>query len=447
MIKFQILPLPSYHSPITWLVLPFFFLYVFSFSAELSTAIGNISLGFLLVFGLIWFFKESKAIAEKDLLLYLSISFLFYIAARTFWAGQEWPHQWEQQWDAAKGWLLTGFLTVYLISFWVSKHKNPNNLAVLVFLLFALGFTFSILPYFEFQNLIQIINGKREQFGFAGTEAGLYSAFGIILVITLTPFVVNLTPPKFKIYLVFTLIALVSILLFALLATKARGAWLGFVLALSVSFVLFIFSREENLFPKKDFSIVLTAFLTFLMVLMALQSDKIYSRITSEGKVISQIIEEGVDKAEVTSISKRVLMWRWGINRWMERPWFGWGPRNLHFVAKKDPIIEKVPKLTHLHNTFIEILVRFGVVGFAFFFFQWILIFNAIRTTWQKSIIPPPLANFLIAGWVLWVVWSFFAFRLNHPEMSFFIALLGGVPYGIKKHSINHTKNPSPNPY
>ena len=154
-------------------------------------------------------------------------------------------------------------------------------------------------------------------------------------------------------------------------------------------------------------------------------------RVLDERGVYAKVLEQGLDKAPLTSVTKRLWMWRFGIERWEERPILGWGPRNLHFVAKDYPIIKKLPHVSMLHNTYVDILARFGLIGFVLYAVQCLLVLGGTLRGYRKGIIEKDLAVFLVGAGGMLLVWSLTDVRLNHPQMSFFVALLGGIGYGV----------------
>lgn len=63
------------------------------------------------------------------------------------------------------------------------------------------------------------------------------------------------------------------------------------------------------------------------------------------------------------SVGLRLTMWRSGLEWWSERPWFGFGPAAVEALIAGEGGVLAAAGFKHLHNVFIDCLVRFGLIG------------------------------------------------------------------------------------
>ncbi len=55
----------------------------------------------------------------------------------------------------------------------------------------------------------------------------------------------------------------------------------------------------------------------------------------------------------------RLDVWRYGVEQWLQHPWFGVGLQNYRLL----PAAEGVMMVTHPHNIWVQVLVELGIVG------------------------------------------------------------------------------------
>ncbi|HKJ88041.1 MAG TPA: hypothetical protein VKA48_05995, partial [Gammaproteobacteria bacterium] len=151
-------------------------LLLLALGAGVSTALGNISLGFLLLLLLVTP-EQTWRTVRKDPLFYLSLLFWGYLGLRLALAVWEWPQDAAQQIDAAKGWSLTGFMTVLVVSLWISRLTRPDRAIRVLLAVLLVAFLAEVVRGTPLSLVDNILHGRRYGFGMVIIEAGLY--FGV----------------------------------------------------------------------------------------------------------------------------------------------------------------------------------------------------------------------------------------------------------------------------
>ncbi len=159
----------------------------------------------------------------------------------------------------------------------------------------------------------------------------------------------------------------------------ARGAWIGFAIALP-----FIFLRES----KKKFFLVILFGLIGAGALFGI-SEKVRETFTSPSRGESTIV--------------RLSMYKAAFAAFKERPLFGYGYKNFEpnvAKIKAQHKIERPKNVGHAHNNFLEHLASTGIIGFII-----VLLFHGL---WTKEsyfdsgllgiVTFPLLINFFISG-------------------------------------------------
>lgn len=148
------------------------------------------------------------------------------------------------------------------------------------------------------------------------------------------------------------------LMLWSLIVTYTRGAWIGF--AAGVLVVAATIRRGRWL---------LVAGLLLLAGAALLAPHEVRHRFLS------------MADPEEAGVRERVYMWRSGLTMWRERPLLGVGPGGVKREYSRYALPEAVKKRTgHVHNTPLQILVERGVLGLAAWLWIWAAFYaRAIR--------------------------------------------------------------------
>ncbi|QIK36703.1 O-antigen ligase family protein [Caldichromatium japonicum] len=167
---------------------------------------------------------------------------------------------------------------------------------------------------------------------------------------------------------------------------------------------------------------------------LALQHETFLKRFTKHTDTLVQIARG----ESVTSdpIGLRFKAWLFALERWQERPWFGWGAGSSRTLiaqsGRPQDLFDYDHWLPHLHSTYAELLVQFGLVG-SILFGSWLLalVWAGYRAH-QSGRLPPDLGSFYLAALICILIWCLFNYRAVHVDWLFIWLLLAGSLYGFK---------------
>ncbi len=97
-----------------------------------------------------------------------------------------------------------------------------------------------------------------------------------------------------------------------------------------------------------------------------------------------------------------------------------------------DPAMAQIEVYPHLHNSYLEVLVRFGVVGAMFFGLAALWVFRAMQQGYRSGALPRDLYLFLIGTFLVTGLWALIEFRMMHMDFRLFAILFGGLAYSFR---------------
>ena len=176
---------------------------------------------------------------------------------------------------------------------------------------------------------------------------------------------------------------------------------------------------------KVELVIVLLALVALVGAVVSTKSmiqTRVDQSIEESLNIISSWGESDVDGP----IGLRVSMYKEGYRMWMERPWFGWGPSGANYPMFLDGINEETGYLTHFHSTYLEALVRFGIVGCSIFLIVIGLLLINLHARYRRGGVSLDLYCFFTASMALLLLWSISDYQVASTDWRIlFIALLG----------------------
>lgn len=219
---------------------------------------------------------------------------------------------------------------IYLLYTWLNNRQRLQTAINILFISVLFVSIYGIVDvitnlgsYLHFQRRLNL-------FSFYMTAGGLTMISSMMLM----AFTTHRTTPK--LYRMFTGITL-FLNSICLLFTFTRGSWLGFI----AGSTLISFQRSKIIFGVILFVIVLIIILS-----PAEFKDRIYSI---------------VDPEHPNNVG-RIEMWSTGLKIFMDYPIFGIGDIGTEEIYKVYVPANSEP-VGHLHNNFINLLVKLGIVG------------------------------------------------------------------------------------
>jgi O-antigen ligase len=383
----------------------------------------------LLVITLVFAFQARMwmPLLKRDAVAWLFLFTVFYILFYSLWAAHEFPETAQAQRTALLNWI--HWLYFIPVAWQLSRHWQPINKMLLIL---AAGLMIRILANLNWSDLGNILNWERTGFGMAEPVFAPIAGTTVLGFLVLAPRMTlgkpNVTKWSWLLRVSLWLTGL-GIFLESLVLSQTRGVWL----ASAVVFPLALLFRYKRLLGNHAIVSIKNLFVLALIIGMAwLFLNKNYTtlinRVNSEQlRSAPEVVKKQFEGQEVlmtTSVGYRKILWEIGWRKWRERPIFGWGPGTTELLLKQEahPLLSQsitlkdgsiqTLSLPHLHNLYLEFLVRFGLFGTLLILTMPMALLANLRKAQAKGIVPWDYACFLFAGWGLLAIMVFFDFQI-----------------------------------
>ncbi|MGA7980716.1 MAG: O-antigen ligase family protein [Chromatiaceae bacterium] len=235
---------------------------------------------------------------------------------------------------------------------------------------------------------------------------------------------------------------LLWVLLFIILAeglvlSFSRGSWLAF----AVASVLLIAAEwraaaRRKRGPNKTSGVGTAALFTLVLgALVGLNVGSIKDRLAADSGTMKQIEQGQLSAIPPDSAGLRLHVWRFALDKWEERPWFGWGAGSSYYLiehSERPELRDGQFWLDHLHDTYLEALVQFGAVGFVLLtLVVWLLVLDSAKEC-RRGFMAADLCRLFAAAFVFVLVWNIFEYRVVRHDWTFFWLLFAGAAYSFR---------------
>lgn len=299
-----------------------------------------------------------------------------------------------------------------------------------LWMLAMLGFTFGVISYLWQRGLGVLWSGER--LGFHLNRAlgvGLYAgAFAVALIATARIWWSVAGTLRWPARIAG--IALIALNLEVLLTAQNRSTYLALaiVAAGAVAIAVWRTLRKRNARPgQRRLALGLIGALV-AGLLLAGNLDAVHKRIEHERTTIQTVLTDGLDAAPAASVTVRLRLWRYVLQRFPDAPWIGHGFGDVKDIIDRDvrPVaaLNEGERYDQVHNSYLQTLWGQGLIGTALWLaLSLVLIRDAVRAARsdrQRQMLLPAMWAVL----AFTAVWAMFDYRLSHPDMRFFSILL-----------------------
>ncbi|MCE7577963.1 O-antigen ligase family protein [Aliivibrio fischeri] len=264
------------------------------------------------------------------------------------------------------------------IAYWL-KAKTTSVYLLWFSMLIGFALSFYIHSDHFVQDLIQGAHGLRIDFNVNNAQhPALWSGLAFLLLsyFIIKYFYLAIQTNKTIKYLTLTfgLMLINLFFIFVIFATQTRQVFLG--LMISCIFAPFIYS----LLQKNQPSLKLTLPIIFVSVLALIAMTNISTleeRTSTESSTYQKLLMGDIDNIPYDSSGIRINIWYEAYGWIQERPILGSGQDirdDVILLSKRIP--ENIrTTINHLHNSFIEVTLSYGIIGLALilFMFYWLL--------------------------------------------------------------------------
>lgn len=409
----------------------------FGFFAWLSTAGANFALVVLLLAFILC--RPVWPVCRRDPLIWLLIVFAAYVVLRTGFAIKEFPETRHLQIKDASNWLK--LLAFWPVAWWLKGDLKRINL---VLVLSVSGLMLGMLMKADWPSLVHMKVMARTGFKLKIIFSGLIAGTVILGLLLFAPRIwasddrmaARLTPSA----LWLTGLYLAT---YMLLTSLSRGAWLAAVLVISIA----VFSRFASSVKtaRISFGKMIPVALLALAVaggLAVLNLEKIESRLRAENEEAAVLLQGKHEQLPHTSLGFRFHVQLLGLDKWLERPFFGWGTGSTEYLIAHSGSAQLlhpssrggVEWMDHLHNTYLEILLRFGIFGALLLTMGALLLMSAVFRAYRTGAMSRDYFLFVLGSFGLVAIWSLFDFRALHADWRAYWVLLAGIAYTFDLH-------------
>lgn len=337
-----------------------------------------------------------------------------FIMGYAFWAGHEFPETARLQRTSAWAWIYSLLFPAVAWQFYCQRIHLGRLIVVLV-----LGLLLRILLHTPWRDIATLFHWPRMGFGLSETVFSPLAGLTCLGWLLLAPRIVQLAGPNIAKAIRWTLWALVFIILLeSLVLSQTRGVWLAAAVVYPVA--LLVRYQTENL-REQLFSLKGLAVLLVLLVLafgfFKFNSASLQNRTQLDAQTLEQAQAPQITNPAARSVSDRLAMWRVGWQLWLQRPVLGYGPGSTEMLMRQSGDLSLNTPIDgqlyyHLHNHYLEILLRFGGVGAVLFAVLPLWLIPRVWRGLQQAWLPRDYALFLLSGWAMAAIFVFFDFQL-----------------------------------
>ena len=225
-------------------------------------------------------------------------------------------------------------------------------------------------------------------------------------------------------------VALIGLNLEVLLTAQNRSTYLAFAVVAAGAVAIAVVRTLRNRSARPGQRRLALGLIGVLVAgfILAGNLDAVQKRIESERTAIQTVLTDGLDAAPAASVTVRLRLWRYVLERFADAPLIGHGFGDVKDIIDRDlrprvALLEN-ERYDHVHNSYLQTLWGQGLIGSALWAaLAWVLIRDAVRaarTDRQRQALLPAMWAVL----AFTAVWAMFDYRLSHPDMRFFSILL-----------------------
>jgi O-antigen ligase len=320
---------------------------------------------------------------------------------------------------------ITRWFVFIPLAWWVAQRQNA---IWLVWGSAALGILVS--PWVTGDGLDEIIrgiNGSRIDFGIRNAQhTALY--FGSVLI-GLCCFAKPLYQ-QYKLSII-PIIFLISYCLLVIYINDSRQAWLALIITL-VIISTYLVIKQLKKSSKKQQLFVVSIFIIGLIALssLLLNNEKIVNRVMVEKEAITAVTSLNFDEVPYSSFGIRLHSWMAASDYIKEKPIFGWGSNgNALVMSHSESLPDRIKAdFGHLHNSYLELLVNYGIVGLIFYFSIWVVIGKMLFKEIKSGTVEKEIGYLFVAILCFWGVMNCFESYQNFwTGVFYFNVFMAGI--------------------
>lgn len=374
---------------------------------------------------------ERRTLGRRPV-FYLTLFYLAYVGWEARRGLEFFPDSAPAQWAGLDEWLpLAGFLA---IAAWVRGDCRRIDRVLVAALV---GWFVGLFRSADWRDVFGFRADWQTGFHVPAQTSGLIAAtalFGLLLLLPRALLAPRLSASRRVLRSALWLLAL-YLSSYLLVVSQARGTWLA---AMLVGAALYLYHRRTggaDTVPvaarSRSLGRVAGALVLLLFAVgLYRNADPFMRRIAPDFAVARQILSGGHGYSSSSSFSFRYHAQKFGLEKWLERPLLGWG------AGSSRPLIESSGRrelykpetgqwLGRMHNAYIEILVRFGLVGLGLLGLALGYGVASLYRARREAGLAEDYWRFFLAGFGLLAVWGLSSTFTSPAWQAYWMLLMG----------------------
>jgi O-antigen ligase len=323
-------------------------------------------------------------------------------------------------------------------AFWAGGQ--PKRIRLLL-LLALVGFVLGALRKVDWAQLDATFFTTRFEVYLPAIAFGMFTGLGALGLIALREHFWrpshDRTPRWLRLVLWLLFLAL---MLEGLMLSYSRGSWISF--AVAGIFLIYLEWRDlrRSATPRSIHGgarIAAAIVVAIALVLpITLQHRQIAQRMHVGNETLSRVLSGDFAGVPSDTNGLRVHALRFAFERWSQRPWLGWGAGSSRYLlahsGRRELMMNEDVWLPHLHNTYAEILIQLGIVGFSLLAALLWLLVRAGAAACRKGQMPGDLCRFFAASLLFVLIWNLGDYRFVRHDYYFFWIIFAGAAYSFR---------------
>ncbi|MFD2665081.1 O-antigen ligase family protein [Halomonas halophila] len=228
--------------------------------------------------------------------------------------------------------------------------------------------------------------------------------------------------------------AMLIVCLVGLVVTQTRGVWLATIVASLVMLGGWAWrarklSRHAEASRRWSWAAVIGVLLAIVVLFSAFHGT-VERRLLVEQQVITSVIEGDWGGVPYSSVGIRIHSWRAATEWIAERPLVGWGGEGRSLVMEQTAWLPDTirQRFGHLHNTFLEVLVGYGLLGASVVALLATWVARGTWLAWRGGVMPGDMALFGFGFFVFFMIANLFESYLAFWSGGYvFTLVMGGL--------------------
>lgn len=308
-----------------------------------------------------------------------------------------------------------------LVAYWLKGSiRGTKSIIALA----VTGFMISLLFNSELNQWLSGLSGNRVGFNYVNTQHTAVF-FGLSFIAALFWTLGNISNKKYF-SMILSLVACV-IFLVGTVITQTRAVWLAVFISIILATTFFIFINFKKKSDDKQYNKKILIAVPLILFVASLPLKPIIDkRMSAESHTISSLLKGDFEKISLGSVGIRATMWLYALEKIKERPLIGWGPETRKVLLESDALPKQISgKFDHFHNSYLDILVAYGVLGFIVIMLLTLQCVRGCFSLIRKGEVY--LGIGLLSAWCFFGVVNIFESYITFSTARFFYMIVGGI--------------------